>query len=442
MTTHGEAAHDLILLAWNDLVGLTRGRGVPLEALDERSRKGINWAKAGQALTPFDDIADNPWGPVGEAHMTPDLDTQVLVPDPDGGAPLSFVLCDGLEADGSPWDCCTRGFLRDALQRLGAETGLRLRAATELEFALDGVALRGAPPFSLGAFQAGGAFGRAAVAALVQAGVEPETFEPEFGSGQFEICCAPTEGLAAADRIVVMRETIREVARRHGLHASLSPLTAPGVPGNGAHLHFSFLDAEGRPATHDPAGHGGLSATAAAFAAGVVAHMPALCAITAPAPVSYKRIGPHHWSSGYACLGGSNREAGLRIVEPRLHGSEAEATGLHLEYRPIDSTCSPYLALGMLVHAGLRGIRDGLAPPPLVGRDPDDLSAQEREAQGVVALPGSLEAALEALESDTVAAGWLPPRLREVFVAVKRKELEMTAGLGEPELLAKYANAY
>jgi glutamine synthetase len=277
---------------------------------------------------------------------------------------------------------------------------------------------------------------------LEWAGVEPETFEPEFGTGQFEICCTPAEGLAAADRIVVMRETIRAVAGRRGLHASLSPLTAVGVPGNGAHLHFSFVDAEGRPATHDPSGHGGLSATAAAFAAGVVAHMPALCAMTAPAPVSYKRIGPHHWSSGYACLGGSNREAGLRIVEPRLHADDANIRGLHLEYRPVDSTCSPYLALGMLVHAGLHGIRENLPPPPLVTGDPDDLSPQDREAQGIVALPSSLEAALEALTSDTIAVGWLPSRLRDVYVSVKRKELEMTAGLGEPDLLAKYANAY
>ena len=95
---------ELIFLAWNDLVGVTRGRGVPLKSYPARRRTGINWAMAGQALTPFEDIADNPWGPMDEAHMTPAPETQIRVDVGGGQPPLAMVLCDGLTTDGSVWD--------------------------------------------------------------------------------------------------------------------------------------------------------------------------------------------------------------------------------------------------------------------------------------------------------------------------------------------------
>src|SRR5262245_41891403 len=94
---------DLIFRAWDDLVGVTRGRGVPLKAYPARRRTGINWAMAGQALTPFEDIADNPWGPMDEAHMTPAPETEVRVDVWPGQLALNFVLCDGLTTEGAVW---------------------------------------------------------------------------------------------------------------------------------------------------------------------------------------------------------------------------------------------------------------------------------------------------------------------------------------------------
>ena len=102
------AREELILLAWNDLVGITRGRGIPLSAFAERKKLGINWAMAGHALTPFEDIADNPWGALMEAQMLPDPSTRVRVEVAKGYPPLSFVLCDGYNLDGTVWDSPAR----------------------------------------------------------------------------------------------------------------------------------------------------------------------------------------------------------------------------------------------------------------------------------------------------------------------------------------------
>jgi glutamine synthetase len=436
------AREELILLAWNDLVGVTRGRGIPRSAWAERRKTGINWAMAGHALTPFEDIADNPWGALDEAHMTPDPATLVRVDVGKGVPPLSFALCDGLTAAGETWDSCTRGFYRAALRDLEREAGLRFYASPELEFQLMGDGLAKTTPFSLEAFRLVPDFALRCTAALRQAGTEPETFEPEYGVNQFEVSCKPAIGLAAGDRMVIVKEVIREVARRAGYRASFTPKIAPDKPGNGAHVHFSLQTRDGKPATWDAARPGGLTEKAAQVAAGIVRHMPALCAFTAPSPPSYYRLGPHHWSSGYACLGVSNREAALRICVPPK-GDAAQTRRLYnLEYRPADSAACPYLLLGVLVRAGLQGIKEKLPLPALANEDPHDMGAEKRRKLGIATLPATLPEALDVLEKDKVVRGWFSGNLWTAYRSVKRKEAEMFKNATAEETCARYAHAY
>src|SRR5262249_27728240 len=293
------ASEELIFLAWNDLVGVTRGRGVPMKAYAGRKKTGINWAMAGHALTPFEDIADNPWGPMEEAHMTPAPESQVRVTLGEGQPPLNLVMCDGLTTAGEVWDSCPRGFLKSALADLKREAGLCLYASPELEFQLIGPDLPSATPFSLEAFRLLPELAGRIVAALREAGTEPETFEAGCGVGQYGGSCRPAVGVAAGDRMVIVKEVIREVARRAGYRASFTPKPFTNRPGNGAHIHFSLQTPDGKPATHDPKRAGGLTEKAAQFAAGIVRHMPALCALTASSPPSYFRLGPHHSSAAY-----------------------------------------------------------------------------------------------------------------------------------------------
>jgi glutamine synthetase len=436
------AREELILLAWNDLVGITRGRGVPVKAYPERKKLGINWAMAGHALTPFEDIADNPWGALMEAQMLPDPSTRVRVEIRKDYPPLSFVLCDGYNLDGSVWDSCTRGFYRAALADLEKEAGLRFYSSPELEFQLMGANLPKTTPFSLEAFRLVPDFALQCTEALRAAGTEPESFEPEYGVNQFEVSCRPAVGLAAADRTVIVKEVLREVARRAGYRASFTPKIAPDKPGNGAHVHFSLQSKDGKPLTYDPSRPGGLSEKAAQFAAGIVRHTPALCAFTAPSPPSYFRLGPHHWSSGYACLGLNNREASLRICPPPKGDAARMRRLYNLEYRPVDSTSSPYLVLGLLVRAGLQGIREKLPAPPLVNEDPHDMGPEKRRKLGIAPLPATLTEALDTLEKDKVVRGWFSDNLWQAFLAVKRKEVDMFKNATAEDICARYANAY
>jgi len=433
---------DITLLAWSDYVGITRCRGVPSDALPSRAASGLGWAVAGQALTPFADIAANPWGPMLEVRQVPVMQTHTRIDLwPDAPA-FDIVLCDSRMPDGSDWDCCVRGYLRSALADFKAQTGLSFMAAFEHEFLLSGPGLQWAPPFSVETIRNIAPLAGQIARALGEAGLSPETVEPEFGILQFEVTTAPGIGVEAADRAVLTREIIKEVARRNGLRACFSPKPDPDGVGNGSHVHFSFVDSEGGNAAHDPAGPGELSAIAQSFVGGVVRHMPALTALVAPSPASYLRLGPQHWSCGFASFGIQNREAAIRACPGVDPDPARRARGFNMEFRPPDATASPYLVIGSLVRAGLAGVRANLALPPACEADPADLTQQQREQMGIVPLPATLDEALDAFEADEIASSWMPDQMRESYLSVKRLEAQLAAQSSPRQVAERYAQAY
>jgi glutamine synthetase len=151
----------------------------------------------------------------------------------------------------------------------------------------------------------------------------------------------------------------------------------------------------------------------------VLAHLPALLAVTCASPNSYRRLLPHFWSSAYTAYGFDNREGAIRIPSP-FWGREADST--NFELKPADHSGNPYLALGCLLAAGLDGIRRELDPGEPVEVDPGNLSDEERERRGIHRLPQSLGVALDALETDDVLKGALGAPLAPAYLAVKRLE--------------------
>lgn len=278
--------------------------------------------------------------------------------------------------------------------------------------------------------------------ALVEAGAEPERFLAEYAPHQFEIPVAATKGVPSADRSVVLREVVREIARGLGMRASFVPLLDPGGAGNGVHIHINLLDAGGRSLLYDAAGAGSLSELAGSFAAGILHHARALSALTAPSPVSSARLQPHRWSAGAVCLARQNREALLRIPPMVSIGGGDPARQLHLEYRGADAAANPYLALGAILRAGLAGVREQLPAAPILECDPSELDGFDAERYGVGALPQSLEQALQALAEDDTARSWMSPLLYDAYVSVKRAEVGAAAELDLQENCRRYAAIY
>jgi glutamine synthetase len=427
-----------------DLIGVTRGRSFPTDELDAYQVAGCGWVPANSALTPQDIIASsNPWGAYGDLRLIPDLSSRVTVNNgPDADAPaLDFIHGDIRETDGRPWGACPRTLLRNEVERYRDELGLQINAAFEHEFNLDSGAAEHLA-FSLEAQRQGAEFGGWLLSALRAGGVEPEMFLPEYGKHQYEITCRPALGVAAADRAVNVREITREIARQMGLNLSFAPKTAEHAVCNGVHLHVSLQDMAGQPVMYDAGTANGLSTLGQHWAAGVLHYLPALCAFTAPTPISYERLQPHHWSASYACLGQRNREAALRICPTVSLGGKSVAMQYNLEFRAMDATASPHLAMAALLIAGRLGIEQRLALNAITDEIPDSLNEEQRHARGIVALPASLSRALDCLRNSEALIEALPSALLDTYFALKTEELTLTEQLSPADLCEHYARLY
>lgn len=444
-TNNGKAAAELTELATfvtTDIAGITRGRSFAAAQIDDYLRKGVGWVPANLALTPFDLIAEtNPWGSAGDLRLMADPTSKARVTCLPDETPLHFYHSDITDLQGNAWDCCVRSFLKQTLKEY-EEVGLKVISAIEQEFQLLGVDWPDAPSFGLRAQRRAEPFGSLLMTALQEAGAEPEMFLPEYGKDQFEITCRPADALTAADRGATIRAITKEVAALFGWNASFAPKTASNGVGNGVHLHVSFTDLDGNPVTFDASRPGRLSKVASSFAAGVVKHLPALTAFTAPSVLSYMRLVPHHWSAAYTCLGEKNREATLRICPTLDLPGSNPAKQFNMEYRAADACASPHLSLAVLLKAGLEGIRAGLEQPPLINSDPSDFSDEDQKKLGIRRLPSSLQEALNTLAADPVVTGWFSRDFLDCYMAMKRKEIEIVDGLSPEELCARYAAVY
>jgi glutamine synthetase len=432
----------LVRFLYADHGGIIRGKAAGTARLRERMASGIGHTVAMMAMSMLDELQPvDGMGPVGEVRIVPDPETFVTLPyAPGAGA----MLADLVKPDGDPWEACPRTFLKQALVELVGE-GYAAQAAFEPEFT---VGYREASPaapsipdrlvplddslcYSSTGFHQGHEFTMDLVAAMEGQGLEVEHYYPELGHGQHELVIRHAEALRAADNHVLYRETVRGVAFRRGLWASLAPKPIPDQAGNGTHLHVSLTDSGsgGRNAFSDPADRNGLSGVGYHFVGGLLAHLPALVALTCASVNSYRRLAPHMWASAYSCYGLDNREAAVRICSP-LRGDPGSS--VNLELKPSDSTANPYLALGAVIYAGLDGIRSKLDPGEAVDVDPATLTDAERAAGNTHRLPASLNAALDALEADELLMDLLGPLRSSAYLAVKRSEAAHFAHSTDP----------
>ena len=359
-------------------------------------------------------------GPVGEIRLIPDLTTFRILPyAPQTGA----VVTDHVDLDGEAAAVCQRSFLKRMEARL-AERVLVLRAAFESEFSLatqvDGqfVPVDSGLCFSTIAMTAAQDYANELAAALEAQEIVLEQYYTELGHGQQEISIRHRPALRAADEQLLVRETIRGVAARHGLVASLAPKPWQDNAGNGAHVHFSLWEGK-RNSFYDGSAPDLLSGEARSFIAGLLEHLPGLCGLTAPSFNSYHRIVPQHWAGAFTCWGHDNREAPVRVAS--VFGGLEEAS-TNAELKACDASCNPYLALGGLIAAGLDGLEKGLEPPEPVEVDPATIAEDERAARGIMELPATQAEALDALAADPVLTAALGSVLAESYLAVRRSE--------------------
>jgi glutamine synthetase len=423
---------DLIFIGICDLAAQLRGKAIP--AADLPARSGIGYTPANICISAFGAIKSSPFGTIGDIVLRPDPSTEVDIRF-DDSTREHFILADILDASANPWPFCPRDFLRRALARLDRVAGCTVLASFEQEFVYTGVPGEPKRAYALTSFRDQGSFGATLVAALRAAGMSPDAFLAEYGARQYEITVAPAIGLRAADEAVMLRELARAVAQRAGNHAIFAPMLDPDGVGNGTHIHISLRDRGGEPVMHDASRPYGLSRIAEHFTAGMLEHMPALCAITTPSVGSYFRLTPNRWAPTWANVSLQDRAASLRICP-------GSPSALNVEYRVADATACPYMALGALVHAGVEGIERELALPQQTAKPFGDLTDAEREAAGMRPLPRTLGAALDLLHATPAASAWFGPEFLDLYLNFKREELQALEGLHPQQVCDRYAAVY
>ena len=433
----------LVRFLYCDNGGTIRGKASASARLADRIADGIGLTVAMMAMNSLDQLqAVDGMGPVGEIRLVPDPESFAVLPYAPHSAAMS---CDMLTRDRTAWGACPRSFLKRMRERAAAR-GWRLEASFEAEFSLarreeDGSyePFDRALCFSSIAMTEAGAFADEVVAALDAQGLTVEQYYPELGHGQHEISIRHAEALRAADNHIKLRETIRGVALDYGLYASLAPKPFADQAGNGAHIHFSLWDGDGRNAFYDRDTPDGLSTIGRQFMAGVLAHLPALVALTCPSFNSYQRLQPHSWSSAYTVWGHDNREAAVRVASPFWSDVEGST---NLELKAADSSCNPYIALGGLLAAGLDGVERALEPGDPTETDPASLSDAERAERGIGRLPSTLDDALDNLAADSVLMDALGELLSRSYLAVRRSEARAYAAMDPVEQFRRHFYLY
>lgn len=356
----------------------------------------------------------------------PDPTTFQLLPWRSSTEPTARMFCDLATPNGEPAAADPRNVLKRVLQK-AADQGFSFFVHPEIEFYLLKSTQFGAegpePVDRAGYFDnvPGGTahdFRRESVGMLEELGIAVEFSHHETGPGQNEIDLRYADALTTADNIITFRTVVKEVAISQGVHATFMPKPLADHAGSGMHVHLSLFEGDTN-AFFDPGAKYQLSHTGRQFVAGLLRHAPEFTAVTNQYVNSYKRLWGGDEAPSFVSWGHQNRSALVRI--PMYKPSKGSSA--RVEYRAMDSAANPYLALSVLLAAGLKGIEEGYELPPEAEHSMWDLSDSERRAMGFDPLPTSLDHALAVMERSELVAQTLGEQVFSYFIREKRQEV-------------------
>ncbi|MBI3963133.1 MAG: glutamine synthetase [Deinococcus sp.] len=352
----------------------------------------------------------------------PDLNTFRLVP---WEGRCALVLCDYYTEHGDPVNIAPRQVLRRVVER-AAKHGYIAQFAAELELRLfreDQYSLRQkrfaddlvplGPGFNCYSLHRASAdeFLLGKIRDSLNAhGVPVEGYNREHGPGMYEINIRYTEALEAADRTLLLKTTVKEIANSLGLTASFMAKWHHDQDGSSGHTHQS-LRKGGRNVFFDRRAPHHMSTTMRHYLGGLLATIREFAPLFAPTINSYKRYVPGTWAPTTATWGFENRTAGVRVIAPR-------ESATRLEFRIPGADLNPYLAFAACLAGGLHGIEHKIEPP-----EETKGSAYDLPMGNVPRVPSTLEEATELLAQSELAREYFGAEFVEHFVATRRWEV-------------------
>jgi len=407
-----------IRLQFTDILGTIKNVEIPISQLEKALDNKMMFD--GSSIEGFVRIEES------DMLLYPDLSTWVVFPWTAEKGKVARLICDIYTPEGKPFEGDPRNNLRRVLKEMEELGFTNFNLGPEPEFFLFKLDQNGEPTLELN--DQGGYFDlaptdlgencrRDIVLELEEMGFEIEASHHEVAPGQHEIDFKYADALTACDQIQTFKLVVKTIARKHGLHATFMPKPLFGVNGSGMHMNLSLFT-NGQNAFYEPTGDLEMSDTARQFIAGILKHAPSFTAVTNPTVNSYKRLVPGYEAPCYVAWSARNRSPLIRIPASR-------GLSTRVEVRSVDPAANPYLAMAVLLKAGLDGIKNKLTPPAPVDRNIYVMSKEERIEEGIIDLPATLAQALDQLKANEVIVSGLGEHIFEHFVEAKEIEWDM-----------------
>ncbi|MFQ5669652.1 MAG: glutamine synthetase family protein [Acidobacteriota bacterium] len=351
--------------------------------------------------------------------LVPDLETFRVFSWMRAEGKVARVICDIHRPNGDEFVGCPRLTLKRAAAR-AKKLGYSMMAGPEAEFFILAVDASGRPTldthdaasyFDMAPMDRGEECRQKIIHALQALGFEVEAGHHEVAPGQHEIDFRYAEAVQTADNISTFRLVVKKIASDMGLHATFMPKPLFGQNGSGMHTHQSLFKGQ-KNAFYSPRSKWQLSATALHYIGGLLRHARAFCAVTNPTVNSYKRLVPGYEAPTTVAWSEKNRSPLIRVPDRR-------GAGTRCELRMPDPSCNPYLALTVMLTAGLDGIANRTDPGPPVNKNVYKMSQRERRRLRVDELPANLYAAIQEFKKSRVLQEALGEHISEHFILAK-----------------------
>jgi glutamine synthetase len=371
----------------------------------------------------FDGSSISGYAEIEESDIVamPDWDTFTVLPWAQGSERTAFVFCDVLDRNYKPFEGDPRWVLRRQLER-AKKLGLEFYVGPELEYFYfkDSVSPQLTDDggyFDVLPADLGNDLRKQSMRTLDKLGIPMEASHHEVAPSQHEIDPHYDKALMMADRVMITRLIVKEVAAHNGVHATFMPKPLHGENGSGMHVHQSLFrgDQNAMFSETDP-DH--LSDIAKGFIAGQLKHMREFTSILNQYVNSYKRLVPGYEAPVYISWAHRNRTALIRVP---LYVQGKEST-VRAEIRNPDPAANPYLAFAVMLAAGLEGIEQEYELPPSVEPNIYKMTPDERETIGLGALPNNLYEAIKYTQESELVRRVLGDHVFERFVTNKLNE--------------------
>jgi glutamine synthetase len=424
-----------IRLWFTDVLGQHKSIAIVPGELENAFEEGMTFD--GSSIDGFSRVQES------DMLMHPDPNTFELLPWRGDETPVARMFCDVTNLDGTPFAGDPRHVLRRNMER-ARERGFSFYVGPDMEFFYFDKSAGNVEPTPL---DSGGYFDlttvdvatdlrRRTILALEAIGIPVRYSHHEDSPSQHEIDLRYTDALTMADNVMTFKLVVKEIAHERGVHATFMPKPLSGVQGSGMHTHVSLFEGD-QNAFHDPDDPFHLSAVAKGFIAGLLTHAREITAVTNQWVNSYKRLVVGFEAPVYVAWARNNRSALVRVPGSK-RGKESST---RIEFRSPDPACNPYLAFAVILAAGLRGVEKAYELPPELTANLYEMTPEERLAEGVEELPGSLEEAIACMETSELVADALGEHVFEWFIRNKRVEWDAYKTQVTPFELERYLSS-